>query len=238
MKAIFLPIHAQERLLPCRADSKVLQMTRRATGHRPEEGVLFPRRPGRRQPAGRSTRLAVFFFWCWIFLAPAADAGIPAAGPAAGLSVTADLKGIVVNDRGEELVVDSHSITAGGVLEYRVVYMNTGDHTLRNLQAALPLPPGTTYYDQGLPAHRRLAAIGATAETADHGETLIETDNAPPMVISGHGERQTIVWQIRALEPGQSASLSVRLRLLVPERALLQPDEDAIGDGLVITTTL
>ncbi len=122
---------------------------------------------------------------------------------------------VTVDAAGAETFADSRRAGPGEVLEYRLTYHNQTSSAVRNLQATLPVPAGTTYLDRSARPGQCQASLDGT-----HFQPvpLMRDQKAPdgkvvrvPVPVA---EYRYLRWAVPELKAGGSQTLVARVRIL------------------------
>lgn len=71
--------------------------------------------------------------------------GLPVAQAAEPLAITTTVNKVIVDPQGKELLLSAERAEPRDTLLYRAKYQNHSDHTLREVRAVLPIPPGLNF---------------------------------------------------------------------------------------------
>jgi uncharacterized repeat protein (TIGR01451 family) len=123
--------------------------------------------------------------------------------------------------RGDAEVLESADrIKPGEIFEYQAVYSNVSSHTVRQLQATLPIPPDTEY----VPASARPQAVLASVDGTTFAALPLRRKVALP---NGKIEERDVPveeyrslrWPIGNLDAGRKVTVAARIRLAPIDRA-------------------
>jgi uncharacterized repeat protein (TIGR01451 family) len=128
--------------------------------------------------------------------------------------VSATLHAFQVVTSGKDVkLVPTTQANLGDVIEYQVTYQNNGKTPARQVLATLPVPEGMAYVDAS-------AAPAAPLASLD-GKTFAPTPLKREFVRNGRRQTETVPpteyrflrWDLGELAPGQSVTVSSRMRL-------------------------
>jgi uncharacterized repeat protein (TIGR01451 family) len=133
----------------------------------------------------------------------AAAVALTASAPDSPLTVVLSVKKIVIKDK-KEVRIDADNAAPGDVLEYRADYKNVGTVALSKAVVTLPVPMHTTFIEgSSQPA-------GATASNRN----AITVFMSPPLLQQAPGDAiGALRWTVAKLAPGQTATVSARVRV-------------------------
>ncbi len=130
--------------------------------------------------------------------------------------VTVDLKGqkVVKGTDGREKFEGAEKAKPGEVIEYKAVYRNKGKVTASDVLATVPVPLGTEY----IPGSAKPARVMASLDGKKYAPVPLKKKVLLP---SGkeelrdvpYEEYRFIRWELKSLEPGKSATISLRVRI-------------------------
>jgi uncharacterized repeat protein (TIGR01451 family) len=142
------------------------------------------------------------------------------------LSVTLTLQRVTKGPQGQESLAPADHVRPGELLEYRAVYTNRGDRRLDGVVATLPVPDGMEYQAGTASPSKALAATG---DGKFGPEPLVRkarkpdgTDAVEPVP---YGDYRALRWQVGALEPKQSTTVSARVRVSASAEPAKKPGE-------------
>jgi uncharacterized repeat protein (TIGR01451 family) len=152
----------------------------------------------------------------YLFVAAVATLlAIPAVAANKG-DVVVELTGkkVLKNAAGKEMFETADKAKPGDVIEYKAVYRNKGKTAADNLLATIPVPLGTDY----LPGSAKPADVSASLDGKEYAPAPLKRKVKLP---SGKeelrdvpaGEYRSLRWSLKALEPGKSATVSMRVRV-------------------------
>ncbi|HEY4072354.1 MAG TPA: hypothetical protein VGM52_04545 [Herbaspirillum sp.] len=132
-----------------------------------------------------------------------AAAALTASAPDSPLTVVLSVKKIIVKDK-KEVRIDADNAAPGDVLEYRADYKNVGTVALSKAVVTLPMPMHTTLVEgSSQPA-------GATASNRN----AITMFTSPLLLPQAPGDAiGALRWTVAKLAPGQTATVSARVRV-------------------------
>ena len=130
--------------------------------------------------------------------------------------VVIDLIGqkVVNGADGKEKFESSDKAKPGEVIEYKAVYRNTGKIKATDVLATIPIPLGTEY----LSGSAKPAKVMASLDGKEYAPVPLKREVTLP---SGKKEMRTVPyeeyrfirWELKSLDPGKSATVSLRVRL-------------------------
>ena len=122
----------------------------------------------------------------------------------------------VLVEAGKEKLVDPEVLKPGDVIEYRAVYTNTSNETVRDLVATLPMPEGLEYVAKSARATEGVSAMQAAARDGRYGaEPLLVTEGGKKVPLP-YAQYRMLRWQVGALVAGRSVTVSARARVPIP----------------------
>lgn len=131
-------------------------------------------------------------------------------------SVAVELTGrkVVKDASGKEKFESAERAKPGDVIEYRAIYRNKGKIAATNLLGTIPVPLGTDY----IPGSAKPAKPAASIDGKEYAPIPLKKMVTLP---SGQTEMRTIPyeeyrfirWDLQALEPGKSATFSLRVKI-------------------------
>jgi uncharacterized repeat protein (TIGR01451 family) len=152
---------------------------------------------------------------CLFTVAVATMIAIPAVAADKG-DVTVQLTGqkVVKDASGKEKFASADRAKPGEVIEYKAVYRNNGKTAATNVLATIPVPLGADY----LPGSAKPADISASLDGKEYAPAPLKRKVKLP---SGKeevrdvpaGEYRSLRWSLKALEPGKSTTVNMRVRL-------------------------
>jgi uncharacterized repeat protein (TIGR01451 family) len=131
-------------------------------------------------------------------------------------NVVVDLKGqkVVKGAGGKEKFESADKARPGDVIEYKAFYRNTGKKTAANVLATIPVPLGTDYIPGSAKPARTLASVDGTDYTPVPLKKKVSLPSGKVEIREvPYEEYRFIRWEVKALEPGKSASFSMRVRI-------------------------
>ncbi|ATE60107.1 hypothetical protein CCZ27_09220 [Thauera sinica] len=147
---------------------------------------------------------------------PANAAGADKAAATPPVQAVLTQKRVVV-EKGREVLLDADEVKPGEVIEYRVVYTNSGNKSLSGFAATLPLPEGLEYVAKsarpGAPVARasvgdgRFAVEPLTRPVAGKTGGKAATEPVP------YAEYRSLRWEFDRLPAGGVAEVSARARV-------------------------
>jgi uncharacterized repeat protein (TIGR01451 family) len=124
-------------------------------------------------------------------------------------------KKVVINGNNKETLIDAKEIKPGEIVEYRATYTNKSKAPVTKLVGTLPIPDGTEYV--GGSAN---PAIGVLATLGDGKFAPIPLKRKVKLADGREVERdvpladyRSLRWNLGDLGPGQSVSVTGRVRL-------------------------
>lgn len=152
-----------------------------------------------------------------LFLVFAVFACLPALALAEEGDVTAELtaRRVVLSGAGAESLESAAAARPGDVIEYRAVYTNRGDGTVRNLEGTLPIPAWTEY----LPGTAVPAAATASIDGKVYGPVPLKrkvkyADGRQEIVDIPPAEYRFLRWNLGDLAPAARAEGALRVRVV------------------------
>jgi uncharacterized repeat protein (TIGR01451 family) len=152
-------------------------------------------------------------------------ASIPALAADKG-DLAVDLKGqkVVKAADGKEKFESAEKARPGEVIEYKAVYRNKGKSPAGDLKATIPVPLGTEY----IPGSAKPAAMTASLDGKEYAPVPLKNKVTLP---SGKTEIRDVPydeyrffrWDLKTLEPGKSATVSLRVKISTAEPAKQAP---------------
>ena len=131
-------------------------------------------------------------------------------------SVTVDLKGqkVVKAADGKEKYESAEKARPGDIIEYKAVYHNKGKNPAGDLKATIPVPLGTEY----ISGSARPAAVTASLDNKEYAPVPLKKKVTLPsgkeeMRNVPYDEYRSLRWDLKTLEPGKSATVSLRVRI-------------------------
>jgi len=127
---------------------------------------------------------------------------------------------VVVLKDGQEVLEPVEAVKPGDIIEYKVVYTNTGLVALRNVIADLPVPEGTTYQAKSTNPVR--GALVSTANQQFAAEPLMRPnpDGVPqPVPLT---EYRHIRWLINEIPAGAAVAVVARVQVNTNDQPLTQ----------------
>jgi uncharacterized repeat protein (TIGR01451 family) len=131
-------------------------------------------------------------------------------------NVVVDLKGqkVLKGAGGKEKFESADKARPGDVIEYKAVYRNTGKKTAANVLATIPVPLGTGYIPGSAKPVKTVASVNGT----DYAPVPLKKKVSLPsgkeeMREVPYEEYRFIRWELKSLEPGKSATFSMRVRI-------------------------
>jgi uncharacterized repeat protein (TIGR01451 family) len=130
--------------------------------------------------------------------------------------VVVDLQGhkVVKGADGKEKFESADKAKPGDIIEYKAVYRNKGKVAAANALATIPVPLGTDY----LPGSAKPAKVLASLDGKEYAPAPLKREVTLPsgekeMRTVPYGEYRFIRWELKTLDPGKSATVSLRVRL-------------------------
>mgnify|MGYP006285983547 CR=1 FL=1 len=142
----------------------------------------------------------------------------PPAGAADG-GVTSTLKSsrIVRAGDGTEKHLPAERASAGDVVEYLLVYKNTSRGPIKNLLATLPVPSGMTLVEKSAnPPTATFSADGKAYSEAPVHRKVTDAAGHPRREMVPQAEIRFLRWMVTKLGPGESCTLTARVRVNGP----------------------
>lgn len=119
-------------------------------------------------------------------------------------------------EAGKEKLVDAEVVKPGDVIEYRAVYTNTSNETVRDLVATLPMPEGLEYVAKSARATDGVSAMQAATRDGRYGaEPLMVTEGGKKVPVP-YAQYRMLRWQVGAMAAGRSVTVSARARVPTP----------------------
>jgi uncharacterized repeat protein (TIGR01451 family) len=148
-------------------------------------------------------------------------AGIPALAADKG-DLAVDLKGqrVVKTTDGKEKFESAEKAKPGDVIEYKAVYRNKGKNPAGELKATIPVPLGTEY----IPGSAKPAAVTASLDGKEYAPVPLKkkvtlASGKTEMRDVPYDEYRFVRWELKTLEPGKSATVSLRVKISAAEQA-------------------
>lgn len=112
----------------------------------------------------------------------------------------------------EVLSDDARKALPGDVIEYRVIYRNTGKQAVANVEAMLPLPEGATYQDGSARPKIFMARIGNEKEflVTPIKRQMLDAGGAKKVEVPS-SEYRELRWNLAELSGGESKTVSARI---------------------------
>ena len=138
-------------------------------------------------------------------------------------SVTVDLKGqkVVKAADGKEKHESAEKARPGDIIEYKAVYHNKGKNPAGDLKATIPVPLGTEY----ISGSARPADVSASLDGKQFASVPLKrkvklSSGKEEMRNVPYDEYRSLRWDLKTLEPGKSATVSLRVRIstTLPEK--------------------
>lgn len=147
--------------------------------------------------------------WASTTAALAADADTP-------LQVKLTASKVVAETNGVERLLPADTVRPGDIIEYQAEYQNRGADPARNVRATLPVPAGGLEY---LPDGARPRAVRASLDGKRFDAIPLQRrvtlangkQELRPIPLS---EYRFLRWDLGVIAPGQSATVSSRMRLV------------------------
>lgn len=115
-------------------------------------------------------------------------------------------------DSKELLSDDSRKALPGDVIEYRVIYRNTGKQAVASVEAMLPLPEGATYQSGSARPNVFMARIGKQKEFFPTPiKRQVMEEGQPKEVDIPSSEYRELRWNLGELTAGESKTVSARI---------------------------
>lgn len=130
--------------------------------------------------------------------------------------VVVELKGqkVVKGTDGKEKFESADKAKPGDVIEYKAAYRNKGKKPAANMLATIPVPLGTEF----IPGSSKPAKATASVDGKEYAPVPLKRKVTLP---SGKEELRDVPfeeyrfirWEMKVLEPGKSATFSMRVRI-------------------------
>jgi uncharacterized repeat protein (TIGR01451 family) len=140
----------------------------------------------------------------------------PAAWCADQPNVTVQLTAqrVVKKGQGQEVLSPGDTAKPGEVIEYRVVYRNSGKGTARDLQGRLPIPAEMEY----VPGSAVPADVSASLDDKNFSKVPLKhkvrlPDGSIAVREVPSSEYRSLRWDLRDLAPGASVTAKARMRI-------------------------
>ena len=148
-------------------------------------------------------------------LAVTLAAAFPLPAAAQG-SVTVKLTGqkVARDANGKEKLESAETAKPGDIIEYQAVYRNKGKIAADDVLATIPVPLGTEY----IPGSAKPAKVTASVDGKEYAPVPLKRKVTLPsgqteMRPVPYEEYHSIRWKLKTLEPGKSATFSIRVKL-------------------------
>jgi uncharacterized repeat protein (TIGR01451 family) len=141
-------------------------------------------------------------------------------------SVTVDLKGqkVLKGTDGKEKFESAGKAKPGEVIEYKAVYRNKGKKEAANVLATIPVPLGTEYIpDSAKPADVTASLDGKQFAPVPLKRMVKLPSGKEEMHNVPYEEYRSLRWDMKILEPGKSATVSLRVKISTTEPAKQAP---------------
>ena len=133
-----------------------------------------------------------------------------------GNDLKLDLKAFKVIGAGErEKLVSAEKVKPKEVIEYRVRYVNTGEKTLRNLRATLPIPTSLVFLSGSSAPFGAMASLDGKSFAAMPLKRQVKlADGTMKVVMVPYSEYRFLRWSLDELAAGKSVTVKARARVL------------------------
>lgn len=130
------------------------------------------------------------------------------------VAVKLDVKKVVVDSDGREVLQQADVAKPGDVLEYTAVYRNNAKKGIKNLEATLPLPPHTEYLPNTARSNDARAALGGDVyQTMPLKRKVKQADGKEVEQLIPYAEYRSLRWYPGELAAGQELKFSARVRV-------------------------
>lgn len=121
---------------------------------------------------------------------------------------------VVKEANGKETFESAAAAKPGDVIEYRAVYRNNAKKTVTNLLGVIPVPNGTEYIPGSSSPSRIAASLdGKTYAPAPLKRKVKLPSGAEELQDVPVAEYRSIRWELKDLGPGQSVTVSMRVKI-------------------------
>ena len=126
-----------------------------------------------------------------------------------------DLKAFKVIRKGDqETLVSADKVKPKEVIEYQVRYVNTGEKTLRNIRATLPIPASLVFLSGSSAPSGAMASLDGKSFAAMPLKRKVKlADGTMKVVMVPYSEYRFLRWSLDELAAGKSVTVKARARL-------------------------
>jgi uncharacterized repeat protein (TIGR01451 family) len=122
---------------------------------------------------------------------------------------------ITTTDRGEERLVPAEQARPGETLEYRARYLNSGDVTVRQLVASLPVPAGMEYVPGSAAPAQVFASLDGKTFSPVPLKRRVRLANGKEVEREvPYGEYRALRWTLGELDANGEETVRARMRLI------------------------
>lgn len=115
---------------------------------------------------------------------------------------------------GQETLEPTEQVKPGDIIEYQVIYKNTGKKLVKEVQATLPIPVGMEYQAQTAnPAVVRASADGATFALVPLRREVRLADGRTALQEVPSREYRFLRWELASLAAGQEKTVRARVQV-------------------------
>jgi uncharacterized repeat protein (TIGR01451 family) len=115
---------------------------------------------------------------------------------------------------GKEVLEPTDQVKPGDLVEYRVVYRNTGKKQVKEVQATLPIPTGMEYQgNTANPVVVRASADGKTFERVPLRREVQLANGGTEIQEVPYREYRFLLWDLASLAAGQETTVRARAQV-------------------------
>jgi uncharacterized repeat protein (TIGR01451 family) len=130
------------------------------------------------------------------------------------VKVTLEVKKVVIDAEGKELLKSADAVQPGDLLEYTAIYRNVSKKGIRGLEATLPIPNYTEYQPNSVSPSGARASLDKANFAAMPLKRIVKRENGVDVEqVIPYSEYRSLRWYPGELAAGEVRHFSTRVRV-------------------------